>query len=53
MGILHVADCSTETTFQQFYHQEMQDMTTFGSSVLLSAFASNLHGDMETEPFKM
>ena len=53
MDILNAADWSTEATFQQFYHREMQDMTTFGSSVLSSASTSNLHVDMETEPSEM
>ena len=53
MDILNAADWSTEATFQQFYHREMQDMITFGSSVLSSASTSNLHVDMETEPSKM
>ena len=53
MDILNAADRSTETTFQQFYHQEMQDKFTFGSAVLSSASTSNLHVDMETEPSEM
>ena len=53
MDILNAADWSSETTFQQFYHQEMQDRSTLGSAVLSSASSSNLHVDMETEPSKM
>ena len=53
MDILNAADWSSETTFQQFYHREMQDRSTFGSAVLSSASSSNLHVDMETEPSEM
>ena len=53
MDILNAADWSAEATFQQFYYREMQDMTTFGSSVLSSASTSNLHVDMEMEPSEM
>ena len=53
MDILNAADWSTETTFQQFYHREMQDKSTFGSAVLSSASTSNLHVDIETEPSEM
>ena len=53
MDILNAADWSTEATFQQFYHREMQDEATFGSAVLSSASTSNLHVDMETEPSEM
>ena len=51
--ILNVADWFNETTFQRFYHREIQDKTTFGSTILSSASTSNLHVDMETEPSEM
>ena len=51
--ILNAADWSNEGTFQQFYHREVQDTSTFGSSVLSAAKTSNLHVDMETEPSEM
>ena len=53
MDILYAADWSSETTFQQFYHWEMQDRSTFGSAVISSASSLNLHVDMETEPSEM
>ena len=51
--ILNAVDWSSETTFQQFCHREIKDRSTFGSTVLSSADASNLHVDMETEPSEM
>ena len=51
--ILNAADWSSETTFQRFYHKELQDKTVFGSTVLSAANTSNLHVDMETEPSEM
>ena len=51
--IFNAADWSSETTFQQFYHREIKDRSTFGSTVLSSADTSNLHVDMETEPSEM
>ena len=51
--ILNVADWSTETTFQQFYHQAIQDKSSFGTTVLSSAGTSNIHVDMETKPSEM
>jgi len=51
--ILNAADWSSETTFQCFYHKELQDKTTFGSTVLSAANTSNLHVDTETEPSEM
>jgi len=51
--ILNAADWSSETTFQRFYHKELQDKTTFGSTVLSAANTLNLHVDMETEPSEM
>ena len=51
--ILNAADWSNETTFQQFYHREVRDRSTFGSTVLMSADTSNLHVDMEAEPSKI
>ena len=53
LDIFNVADWSTETTFQQFYHRDMQDRSIFGSAVLASVSTSNLHVDMETEPSEM
>ena len=53
LDILNAADWSSETTYQQFYHRDMQDRSTFGSAVLSSASTSNLHVDMETEPSEM
>ena len=37
LDILNAADWSSETTFQQFYHRDMQDRSIFGSVVLSSA----------------
>ena len=53
MDILNAVDWSSEITFQQFYHREMQDRSTFGSTVLSSPSSSNLHVDMEMQPSKM
>ena len=53
LDILNAADWSSETTYQQFYHRDVQDRSTFGSAVLSSASTSNLHVDMETEPSEM
>ena len=53
MDILNAADWSTETTFQQFYHREMQDKSTFGSAALSSASTSNLHVNMEMKSSEM
>ena len=51
--ILNAADWSSEGTFQQFYHREIRDRSTFGTSVLSSADTSNFHVDMEMEPSEM
>ena len=36
LDILYAADWSTETTFQRFYHRDMQDRSIFGSAILAS-----------------
>ena len=51
--ILNVADWSSETTFQQFYHRAVQGKSFFGTAVLSSAGTSNVHVDMEMEPSEM
>ena len=53
--ILQAADLSSESTFQRFYHRpsDDKDQSTYGRAVLSSVGASNLHIDMETEPFEM
>ena len=51
--ILNAADWSSVTTFQKFYcrqTKESGDNSAFGTAVLSSAQASNLHVDIETEP---
>ena len=53
---LRYSQCSRLVKLNHFstvYHWEMKDRSTFGSTVLLSADASNSHVDMETEPSKM
>ena len=38
---------------QEFYHSDKNSRATFGVSVLSSAAVSNLHVDMEMEPFEI
>jgi len=53
--ILLAADWSSGSTFQKSYHRpsNTSNRSSFGTAVLASSDASNLHVDMETEPFKM
>ena len=54
--ILKTADWSSAGTFQRFYLHPTKvsdDKSSFGTAVLSSAQASNLHVDIETEPSKM
>jgi len=54
--ILKAADWSSAGTFQKFYLRPTKasdDKSSFGTAVLSSAQASNLHVDIETEPSEM
>ena len=54
--ILKAADWSSAGTFQKFYlrpTKESDDKSSFGTAVLSSVKASNLHVDIETEPSEM
>ena len=54
--ILKTADWSSAGTFQKFYlrpSNDSDDKSSFGTAVLSSAKASNLHVDIETEPSEM
>ena len=52
--ILKAADWSSAGTFQKFYLRPTKDdRSSFGTAVLSSAQASNLHVDIETEPSEM
>ena len=54
--ILKTADWSSAGTFQKFYLRPTKgsdDRLSFGTAVLSSAQASNLHVDIETEPSEM
>ena len=54
--ILKAADWSSAGTFQKFYLRPTKvsdDILSFGTAVLSSAQASNLHVDIEIEPSKM
>jgi len=54
--ILKAADWSLAGTFQKFYlcpTKVSDDKSSFGTAVLSSAQASNLHVDIETEPSEM
>ena len=54
--ILNTADWSSATTFQKFYFRQTKesvDKSSFGTAVLSSIQASNLHVDIETEPSEM
>ena len=54
--ILKAADWSSAETFQKFYLRPTKvsdDKSSFGTAVLSSAQASNLHVDIEMEPSEM
>jgi len=54
--ILKATDWSSAGTFQKFYLRPSKgsdDKSSYGTAVLSSANASNLHVDIETEPSEM